>query len=134
MRPGIPVCVHDVFHGRRPLPFTEGAVVLRWLAAQENTYFTASRAHAPEMHHRLNDVKRTLALGHPLRDSKDNPMIFFTLCIGADTEMPPAGQGGARRGLLGADPCVRTRGPCTAYAQDAAFVSRRSAGRSVNGA
>ncbi|MGW2522381.1 class I SAM-dependent methyltransferase [Streptomyces sp. NPDC001617] len=22
MRPGIPVCVHDVFHGRRPLPFT----------------------------------------------------------------------------------------------------------------
>ena len=79
IRPGIPVCVHDVFHGRRPLPFTEGAVVLRWLAEQENTYFTASRAHASETHHRLNDVKRTLALGHPLRDSRDNPMIFFTL-------------------------------------------------------
>jgi predicted O-methyltransferase YrrM len=79
MRPGIPVCVHDVFHGRRPLPFTEGAVVLRRLAEQGNTYFTASRAHAPEAHHRLNDVKRALALGHPLRDSKDNPMIFFIL-------------------------------------------------------
>jgi hypothetical protein len=31
------------------------------------------------MHHRLNDVKRNLALGHPLKDSRDNPMIFFTL-------------------------------------------------------
>ncbi|WP_128435033.1 class I SAM-dependent methyltransferase [Streptomyces cyaneus] len=79
MRPGIPVCVHDVFHGRRPLPFTEGAVVLRWLADQENTCFTPSRARAPEIHDRLNDVKRTLDLGHPLRDSRDNPMIFFTL-------------------------------------------------------
>ncbi|WP_167529695.1 class I SAM-dependent methyltransferase [Streptomyces spinoverrucosus] len=79
MRPGIPVCVHDVFHGRRPLPFTEGAVVLRWLADRENTCFIPSRARAPEIHDRLNDVKRTLALGHPLRESRDNPMIFFTL-------------------------------------------------------
>ncbi|KUN53985.1 methyltransferase [Streptomyces canus] len=79
MRPGIPMCVHDVFHGRRPLPFTEGAVVLRWLADRENAYFTASRAHAPEMYDRLNDVKRNLTLSHPLKDSRDNPMIFFTL-------------------------------------------------------
>ncbi|MGW0827729.1 class I SAM-dependent methyltransferase [Streptomyces sp. NPDC002845] len=79
MRPGIPVCVHDVFHGRRALPFTEGSVVLRWLAEQENTYFTASRAHAPEIHDRLNDVKRSLALGNPVKSSRDNPMIFFTL-------------------------------------------------------
>lgn len=79
MRPGIPVCVHDVFHGRRPLPFTEGAVLLRWLAEQDTPYFTASRAHAPETHHRLDDVKRNLALGFALKESKDNPMVFFTL-------------------------------------------------------
>ncbi|MCX4706925.1 class I SAM-dependent methyltransferase [Streptomyces sp. NBC_01373] len=79
MRPGIPVCVHDVFHGRRPLPFTEGAVVLRWLAERRNPYFTASRAHAREIHDRLNGVKQSLAVGHPVRASRDNPMIFFTL-------------------------------------------------------
>ncbi|KUO21296.1 class I SAM-dependent methyltransferase [Streptomyces dysideae] len=79
MTPGIPVCVHDVLHGRRPLPFTEGKVVLQWLAERQIPYFTASRAHAPETHDRLNDVKRSLALSHPLRDSHHNPMIFFTL-------------------------------------------------------
>ncbi|MFE5540537.1 class I SAM-dependent methyltransferase [Streptomyces sp. NPDC056519] len=79
MTPGIPVCVHDVFHGRRALPFTEGAVLLRWLAERDNAYLTASRAREPEVQHRLNDVKETLFLGEPLKDSKDNPMIFFTL-------------------------------------------------------
>ncbi|WP_240496351.1 hypothetical protein [Streptomyces torulosus] len=79
MRPGIPVCVHDVFHGRRPLPFTAGAVVLRWLAERENDWFTASPARASEFHDRLEDVKRNLALGRPLRSGRDNPMIFFTL-------------------------------------------------------
>ncbi|MFI5549145.1 class I SAM-dependent methyltransferase [Streptomyces sp. NPDC051738] len=79
LTPGIPVCVHDVFHGRRALPFTEGAVVLRWLAERGTPYFTASRAHAPETYDRLRDVKRSLALGLSLRDSHDNPMIFFNL-------------------------------------------------------
>lgn len=79
MRPGIPVCVHDVFHGRRPLPFTEGAVLLRRLAEQDTPYFTPSRAHAPEIHRRLDDVRRNLALGLPLKESRDNPMVFFTL-------------------------------------------------------
>lgn len=79
MRPGIPVCVHDVFHGRRTWPFSEGAVLMRWLADRENAYFTASRAHAPETYHRLDDTKRKLALGHPLKESRDNPMVFFTL-------------------------------------------------------
>lgn len=73
IRPGIPVCIHDVLHGRRALPFTEGAVVLRWLAERENAYFTASRAHAPEIHARLNDVKRTLALGLPSGTAKTIP-------------------------------------------------------------
>lgn len=76
---GIPVCVHDVFHGRRALPFTEGAVVLRWLTERGTPYFTASRAHAPQTYDRLRDVKRKLALGLALRDSHHNPMIFFDL-------------------------------------------------------
>jgi predicted O-methyltransferase YrrM len=76
---GIPVCVHDVFHGSRALPFTEGAVVLRWLNERGTPYFTASRAHAPEIYDRLRDAKRSMGLGLPLRDSHDNPMIFFNL-------------------------------------------------------
>ncbi|MFI2432675.1 universal stress protein [Streptomyces sp. NPDC018693] len=56
-RPGTPVFVHDVFHGRRPLPFTEGAVVLRRLAERQNPCFTASRAHAPDIHARVHDIK-----------------------------------------------------------------------------
>lgn len=91
MRPGIPVCVHDVFHGRRPLPFSEGAVVLRWLAEQDTAPFTASRARTPETYECLNDVKRSLALGHPLRASTDNPMIFFTLPP-ADRTTAPEGR------------------------------------------
>ncbi|MFF3650878.1 class I SAM-dependent methyltransferase [Streptomyces sp. NPDC002181] len=79
MTPGIPVCVHDVFHGRHALPFTEGAVVLRWLAERDNPYFTASRAREPEIQQRLNDVKKNLSLGDRLKDSKNNPMIFFVL-------------------------------------------------------
>ncbi|WP_128433911.1 class I SAM-dependent methyltransferase [Streptomyces cyaneus] len=79
LTPGIPVCVHDVFHGSRALPFTEGAVVLRRLRERGTPYFTASRAHAPEIYDRLRDVKRSLSLGLSLRDSHDNPMIFFNL-------------------------------------------------------
>ncbi|NUT27724.1 MAG: class I SAM-dependent methyltransferase, partial [Streptomyces sp.] len=51
----------------------------RWLAERGTPYFTASRAHAPEIYDRLWDVKRKLALGLPLRDSHHNPMIFFNL-------------------------------------------------------
>ncbi|MEY9992872.1 hypothetical protein ABIE67_004904 [Streptomyces sp. V4I8] len=61
------------------MPFTEGAVVLRRLNERGTPYFTASRARAPEIYDRLRDVKRSMALGLPLRDSHDNPMIFFNL-------------------------------------------------------
>jgi len=44
---GVPVSVHDVFHGRRPWPLSEGRVVLSWLARRNIGYFTASRAAAP---------------------------------------------------------------------------------------
>jgi DNA-binding NarL/FixJ family response regulator len=47
--------------------------------SRRNRYLTASRAHASEIHDRLNDVKRRLALGHPVTNSRDNPVIFFSL-------------------------------------------------------
>ncbi|WP_329274477.1 hypothetical protein [Streptomyces sp. NBC_01451] len=47
-------------------------------AGRENPCFAVSRAHAPEIHDRLKDVERCLAAGHPARESRDNPMIFFT--------------------------------------------------------
>ena len=31
VRAGVPVSVHDVFHGWRAKPFSEGSVVVRWL-------------------------------------------------------------------------------------------------------
>lgn len=77
--PGTPVCVHDVFHGKRPLPLTEGAVVLRWLARTGTHFFTASPARAPGVHRELQELKRELGLDEPVRTSQANPMIFFRL-------------------------------------------------------
>ncbi|HEV7900093.1 MAG TPA: class I SAM-dependent methyltransferase [Planosporangium sp.] len=76
---GIPVSVHDVFHGRRPLPFTEGAVILRWLADSGIRYFTGSAAKAPEVYRQLDEIKRELGIAEPVRTTRDNPMIFFEL-------------------------------------------------------
>ncbi|MGC9668799.1 class I SAM-dependent methyltransferase [Planosporangium sp. 12N6] len=76
---GTPVSVHDVFHGRRPLPFTEGAVLLRWLADRSLGYLTASPARAPEVHRQLVEVRRELGLVEPVHTGRDNPMVFFTL-------------------------------------------------------
>jgi DNA-binding NarL/FixJ family response regulator len=41
--------------------------------------FAALLSAQSEVHDRLEDVKRNLALGRPLRSGRDNPMIFFTL-------------------------------------------------------
>jgi predicted O-methyltransferase YrrM len=79
MPAGIPVSVHDVFHGRRPLPFTEGAVILRWLSTNGIPYFTASHAKAPDIYRRLGELKQDIGLAEPVRTSRDNPMIFFNL-------------------------------------------------------
>lgn len=79
LRPGIPVSVHDVFHRRRPLPCTEGAVVTRWLARRGLPYFTASAAHAPRAHARLHELRGELELDEPVRTGEANPMLFCTL-------------------------------------------------------
>jgi predicted O-methyltransferase YrrM len=76
---GTPVSVHDVFHGRRPMPFSEGAVLVRWLTEQSIGFFTPSARHAPETFAELLAVKRELGLDQPLRPGRDNPMVFFDL-------------------------------------------------------
>ena len=76
---GTPVSVHDVFHGRRPKPFSEGSVITSWLAEKGVPYFTASAAKAPEEHARLVGLKRDLGLDAPIRRPRRNPMIFFRM-------------------------------------------------------
>ncbi|MGA8113707.1 MAG: class I SAM-dependent methyltransferase [Actinocatenispora sp.] len=74
---GTPVSVHDVFHERWARPFTEGAVVLRWLARAGVGHFTASRARAPEAYRRLVGIRQELGLGDPVHTGRHNPMLYF---------------------------------------------------------
>lgn len=76
---GTPTSVHDVFHGRRPKPFSEGSVIIKWLAEKNIEFFTPSTAKAPEVTRELAEVKKELGLDEPVRDSDHNPMIYFTL-------------------------------------------------------
>lgn len=76
---GTPVSVHDVFHGKRAKPFSEGRVILTWLLEQGVPFFTASPARSPETHTRLQDLKRDLSLASPVRTPTHNPMIFFRM-------------------------------------------------------
>ena len=77
--PGTPVSVHDVFHGRRALPLTEGAVVLSWLRRTGTDFFTPSRKRAPAPHTALLELREKLGLGEPVHTGEDNPMIFFRM-------------------------------------------------------
>ena len=79
----IPVSVHDVYHGRTTLPFTEGRAVVRWLGRRDVPYFTPSRARARANYESLNAVRFELGLA-PVRGPGDNPMIYFTMpCLPA---------------------------------------------------
>lgn len=75
--PGTPVSVHDVFHGTRPLPFTEGAVLLNWLRRTDRPYFTVAAAHAPAVNGRVLRLREELGLSEPVHTGKDNPMLYF---------------------------------------------------------
>lgn len=77
LRPGTPVSVHDVFHQRWARPFSEGRVVLRWLAGRNIGSFTASRARAPQVYTHLSTLKTHIGLDDPVRPGRRNPMIFF---------------------------------------------------------
>ena len=73
---GTPVSVHDVFHGRRARPWSEGAEVLRWLDGRGTPWFTAARRHAPAAFAELDAVRADLGLTGA-RGTTVNPMIFF---------------------------------------------------------
>lgn len=79
VRPGTTVSVHDVFHGRRPWPVSEGRVVLSWLAGHSAGHFTASRRGAARVNRELREVKQRLGLQAPVHDGRDDPMLFFRM-------------------------------------------------------
>lgn len=73
-----PVSVHDVFHGRRARPWSEGAEVVRWLDERGVPWFTAARRHAPANLAAIDEVRAKLGLTGA-RATTVNPMIFFRL-------------------------------------------------------
>lgn len=75
--PGVPVSVHDVFHRRRPWPFSEGRAVLNWLAERDIDHFTPARAAAPQIHRELMDLRAGLGLTERVHTGRHNPMLFF---------------------------------------------------------
>ncbi|MET7419607.1 class I SAM-dependent methyltransferase [Dactylosporangium sp. NPDC005555] len=80
LRPGAAVAVHDVFHGRRPWPVSEGAVVLGWLRRHGIAHLTASPAADPDTHDRLVGLKLKLRLAAPVHAAASgNPMLFAYL-------------------------------------------------------
>ncbi len=73
-----PASVHDVFHGRRTGPWSEGAEVVRWLDERGVPWFTAARRHAPANLAEIDAVRAELGLVGA-RGTTVNPMIFFRL-------------------------------------------------------
>lgn len=78
MPAGIPVSVHDVFHGRRARPWSEGTEIVAWLKEHDIPLLTASRRASPATFEALNRVRSDLGLTG-VRNASANPMIFFTL-------------------------------------------------------
>ncbi len=77
LAPGTPVSVDGVFRHRRPRPFGEAALILKWLREGRMDYFTAAPARQPVIHRQLDRVRRALGFDDPLRTGRRNPMIFF---------------------------------------------------------
>ncbi|MGW9347597.1 class I SAM-dependent methyltransferase [Nocardiopsis flavescens] len=78
LAPDTPIAVHGVFHHPHTPPFTEGALVLSWLANNTTGYFTASAARAPHAHRTLTDLRTELGL-HTPHPARTDPAIFFHL-------------------------------------------------------
>jgi predicted O-methyltransferase YrrM len=78
VRPGTPVSVHDVYHRRRPARFSEGRVVLDWLARHERPHFTASGEAAPHALTEIRAARRALGLDGVVHRAGPNPMMYFT--------------------------------------------------------
>ena len=77
LSPGTPVSVHDVYHGRRPWPMSEGSVLLDWLKRRDVDFLTPSPHGDADTHERLTGLKRKLGLLAPVHTGRDNPMVFF---------------------------------------------------------
>lgn len=75
---GTPVSVHDVFHLPWPRPFTEGAVVTRWLRRSGTGWFTAARRREREVFAELVALRRELGITGA-RGTTTNPMLWFTM-------------------------------------------------------
>jgi len=75
---GTPVTVHDVYHRSRAGRFSEGRVVLDWLARRRHGHFTASAKAAPRAYQEISAVKRSLGLDEVVHQAAPNPMIYFT--------------------------------------------------------
>ena len=75
---GTHASVHDVFHGTRAWPLTEGAVRLSWLRRTGRPSYTVSAARAPLVNHRLRQLREELGLGARVHTGSNNPMVFFT--------------------------------------------------------
>ncbi|GAB3391394.1 hypothetical protein GCM10027360_81590 [Amycolatopsis echigonensis] len=85
------VSVHDVFHRAAPLPFTEGAEVVRWLEKTRTPYFTAARARAKHAYACLHELRRELGLGTVVHTGRDNPMIYFRIHRSVDARLTAGG-------------------------------------------
>jgi predicted O-methyltransferase YrrM len=79
LRAGTPTSVHDVYHRRTAGRFSEGRVVLDWLAARGLGHFTASSAAAPAEFAEIVALRRQLGLAEAVHQPGPNPMIFFRL-------------------------------------------------------
>ena len=78
MASGIPVSVHDVYHGRGARVWSEGEIVVKWLARNSVPHFTAARKNSPANYAAINEVRAELGLTGA-RGSTKNPMIWFNL-------------------------------------------------------
>jgi predicted O-methyltransferase YrrM len=78
MRSGIPVSVHDVFHGRNARIWSEGSVVMKWLQERDVPVFTAARKNSPSTFESINRVRAEIGLTGA-RGTTVNPMIYFTM-------------------------------------------------------
>ncbi|WP_433047305.1 class I SAM-dependent methyltransferase [Dactylosporangium sp. CS-033363] len=88
LKPGVAVAVHDIYHGRRPWPNSEGSVLLGWLRERRIAHLTASRHGDPDLHDHLAGVKRRLHLSAPVHSGRHDPMAFFSTVEGSENGSP----------------------------------------------
>jgi hypothetical protein len=79
LAPGTVVEVHDVFQEGEPGKFTEGPVVLDWLEARGNPWFTAAPFSRPDAFQAITAVRREIGITREIHTAQVNPMLFFLM-------------------------------------------------------